>query len=228
MLLYPKFADYWNSLHQSQAIASYAEAVAEMDNSKNEEIMAAAHAYNDALKCRPVTYALTDEEKEKIWVDELTKKIEDAGACTSLINKDNGTVTVTLDGDHQFFTIVVEDTGIGIPEDSIAHIYERFYRVDKSHSREIGGTGLGLAITKNAILMHHGAIKVTSAENVGSIFTIKIPKNHIVVADENKAPSVLGGRIKVRRNKNKQEESQRSEKQDVVKKQEVVKRNKKQ
>ena len=65
LLLYPKFADYWNSLHQSQAIASYAEAVAEMDNSKNEEIMAAAHAYNDALKRRPVTYALTDEEKEQ-------------------------------------------------------------------------------------------------------------------------------------------------------------------
>ena len=48
---------------------------------------------------------------------------------------------------------------MGIPEDSLEHIFERFYRVDKSHSREIGGTGLGIAITRNAILMHRGAIK---------------------------------------------------------------------
>lgn len=51
----------------------------------------------------------------------------------------------TLNADHQYFYLKVEDSGIGIPEDSLEHIYERFYRVDKSHSREIGGTGLGLA-----------------------------------------------------------------------------------
>ena len=68
---------------------------------------------------------------------------------------------------------------IGIPEDSLEHIYERFYRVDKSHSREIGGTGLGLAITRNAILMHRGAIKVFSTEGEGTLFTVRIPLNYI-------------------------------------------------
>lgn len=54
-------------------------------------------------------------------------------------------------------------------------IYERFYRVDKSHSREIGGTGLGLAITRNAVLLHRGSIKAESREGEGTTFTVKIP-----------------------------------------------------
>lgn len=90
-------------------------------------------------------------------------------------NREQGKVDVTLDADHQFFTIEVADTGIGIPEDAINRIYERFYRVDKSHSREIGGTGLGLAITRNAILLHRGSIKVDSTEGEGTTFTVKIP-----------------------------------------------------
>ncbi|MCR5357681.1 MAG: two-component sensor histidine kinase [Lachnospiraceae bacterium] len=90
-------------------------------------------------------------------------------------NKENGWVKVAVDADHQFFTVTVSDSGIGIPEESVAHIFERFYRVDKSHSREIGGTGLGLAIARSAILMHDGAIKVESTEGVGTAFTIKVP-----------------------------------------------------
>lgn len=77
-------------------------------------------------------------------------------------NDGEGWVHVSLNADHQYFYLKVEDSGIGIPEESLDHIYERFYRVDKSHSREIGGTGLGLAITRNSILMHRGAIKVHS------------------------------------------------------------------
>ena len=90
-------------------------------------------------------------------------------------NREQGKVDVTLDADHQFFTVEVADTGIGIPEESLERIYERFYRVDKSHSKEIGGTGLGLAITRNAILLHRGAIKVESIYGEGSMFTVKIP-----------------------------------------------------
>ncbi len=90
-------------------------------------------------------------------------------------NKENGWVRVAVDADHQFFTITVSDSGIGIPEESLAHIYERFYRVDKSHSRMIGGTGLGLAIARNAILMHDGAIRAESTEGVGTSFIIKVP-----------------------------------------------------
>lgn len=94
-------------------------------------------------------------------------------------NKPEGWVHVTLNADHQYFYVKVEDSGIGIPEDSLEHIYERFYRVDKSHSREIGGTGLGLAIARNSILMHRGAIKVFSTEGEGTIFNVRIPLTYI-------------------------------------------------
>ena len=90
-------------------------------------------------------------------------------------NKENGTVKVELDADHQYFSIKVIDTGIGIPEDSLDHIYERFYRVDKSRSREIGGTGLGLSIARNAVLMHRGSIDVQSTLGEGTTFTVRIP-----------------------------------------------------
>ena len=90
-------------------------------------------------------------------------------------NKDNGWVRVELDADHQFFYLSVIDSGMGIPEESLDHIYERFYRVDKSRSREIGGTGLGLSIARNAVIMHRGTIDVKSTLGEGSTFTIKIP-----------------------------------------------------
>ena len=107
----------------------------------------------------------------------LTNLIENA----IKYNKEQGKVEVTVDADHQFFTIQVSDTGIGIPEDSLKQIYERFYRVDKSHSREIGGTGLGLAITKNAVQLHRGSIKVVSTEGEGTTFTVKIPLTRVIV-----------------------------------------------
>ena len=95
-------------------------------------------------------------------------------------NKPEGWVHVSLNADHQNFFVTVEDNGIGIPEDAQDHIFERFYRVDKSHSREIGGTGLGLAIAKNAIILHRGAIRVHSKEGEGTTFTVRIPLNYIV------------------------------------------------
>ncbi|MFG6322086.1 MAG: two-component sensor histidine kinase [Lachnospiraceae bacterium] len=94
-------------------------------------------------------------------------------------NNEGGWVKVILDADHQYFCVEVSDSGVGIPQESIEHIYERFYRVDKSHSKEIGGTGLGLAITRNAILMHRGSISVNSEEGIGTIFTVRIPLTYI-------------------------------------------------
>ena len=105
----------------------------------------------------------------------LTNLIENAVKY----NKDAGKVHVLLDADHQFFTVEVKDTGIGIPKDSVEHVFERFYRVDKSHSREIGGTGLGLAIARSAVLLHRGSIKVYSELGVGTTFVIKIPLIHV-------------------------------------------------
>lgn len=93
-------------------------------------------------------------------------------------NVDNGWVRVSLNADHQFFYIKVEDSGIGIPQQDWDHIFERFYRVDKARSRATGGTGLGLAITKNIIVLHHGAIRVNSVEGEGTTFTVRIPRTY--------------------------------------------------
>lgn len=106
-------------------------------------------------------------------------------AITNLIenaikyNIEEGWVRVSLNADHKFFYVKVADSGIGIPEDAQSSIFERFYRVDKARSRETGGTGLGLAITRNAILMHRGAIKVYSKENEGTTFTVRVPLGYI-------------------------------------------------
>jgi signal transduction histidine kinase len=94
-------------------------------------------------------------------------------------NRESGWVKVVLDADHQFFTITVSDSGMGIPEESLELIFNRFYRVDKSRSREIGGTGLGLSITKSVILMHRGTIDVSSVLDEGTVFTVKIPLSYI-------------------------------------------------
>ena len=94
-------------------------------------------------------------------------------------NREEGSVQVSLNADHKYFYVKVSDTGIGIPQEDLDHIFERFYRVDKSHSREIGGTGLGLAIARNAVIMHRGAVKVHSEEGVGTTFTVRIPLNYI-------------------------------------------------
>lgn len=122
---------------------------------------------------RPVT-ASVDEVKLTLALSNL---VENA----IKYNKEHGFVKVSLDADHQFFTVQVADSGVGIPEDELEHIYERFYRVDKSRSREIGGTGLGLSITRSAILMHRGSIKVSSVEGEGTDFTVKIPLKYIAV-----------------------------------------------
>ena len=105
-----------------------------------------------------------------------------AQAFTNLIenaikynDKENGYVHVSLNADHQYFYVKVEDNGMGIPEESLDHIYERFYRVDKSHSAEIGGTGLGLAITKSVIALHRGVIRVHSTPDDGTTFSVRIP-----------------------------------------------------
>jgi signal transduction histidine kinase len=123
---------------------------------------------------RPIT-ADVDEVKLTLAITNL---VENA----IKYNRDDGTgwVHVSLNADYQYFYLKVEDSGMGIPEESLDLIYERFYRVDKSHSREIGGTGLGLAITRSSILMHRGAIKAYSVVGEGTTFDVRIPLKYIV------------------------------------------------
>ena len=72
-------------------------------------------------------------------------------------------------------SVSVSDTGIGIPKDKQDRVFERFYRVDKSHSKEIGGTGLGLSIVKHAAAYHKATISLESTEGVGTTVTVKFP-----------------------------------------------------
>ena len=120
---------------------------------------------------RPVTTEV-DEMKISLAISNL---VENA----IKYNKENGWVHVSLNADHKNCYIEVADSGIGIPAEAQEHIFERFYRVDKSHSREIGGTGLGLAIARSAVVMHRGAIKVFSQPSEGTTFTVRIPLNYV-------------------------------------------------
>lgn len=126
---------------------------------------------------RDIDLVLESFKPVRAEVDEtkLTLAISNLVENAIKYNKEEGWVHISLNSDHKYFYVKVEDSGIGIPEEAQEHIFERFYRVDKSHSREIGGTGLGLAITRNAILMHRGAIRVYSKEGEGTTFTVRIP-----------------------------------------------------
>ena len=120
---------------------------------------------------RPVTAEVDELKMSQIFTNLVENAVK--------YNKEHGWVKVRLDADHQFFTVEVADSGIGIKQEDYDHIFERFYRVDKSHSREIGGTGLGLSITRSAVLLHRGSIKVGSVEGEGTVFTVKIPLSYM-------------------------------------------------
>lgn len=120
---------------------------------------------------RPVM-ADVDEVKMSIALNNL---IENA----IKYNYDDGWVRVTLNADHKFFYVKIEDSGVGIPEEFQDKVFERFYRVDKARSRETGGTGLGLALTRNVVLLHRGSVKLYSKEKEGTTFTVRIPLNYV-------------------------------------------------
>jgi len=91
-------------------------------------------------------------------------------------SKDHGQLTITCQDLNFQIKIFVEDTGVGIPEKDHSRIFERFYRVDRARSREVGGTGLGLSIVKHIIEQHQGSVGVESSEEVGSKFWFTLPK----------------------------------------------------
>lgn len=117
----------------------------------------------------------------KAEIDEVKLSLAFSNLIENAIkyNYDNGWIRVSLNADHKFFYVKVQDGGIGIPEESQQQVFERFYRVDKARSRETGGSGLGLAITRNAILMHKGAVKLYSKEGEGTLFTVRIPLTYM-------------------------------------------------
>ena len=93
-------------------------------------------------------------------------------------NKDGGRVTVRVSGDRETAVVSVEDTGIGISKGQQERVFERFYRVDKSHSRRIGGTGLGLSIVKHGAQYHNAKLSLDSEPGVGTTITLTFRKEN--------------------------------------------------
>lgn len=91
-------------------------------------------------------------------------------------NKENGSVKLTVSNEGEFSVLNVSDTGIGIPPEHQSRVFERFYRVDKSHSKEVGGTGLGLSIVKHSAMVHNAKIDLLSTPGKGTSVTVRFPE----------------------------------------------------
>jgi heavy metal sensor kinase len=107
--------------------------------------------------------------------EQLREAFSNVVANAILYNKPGGTVTVSTRQGFRGGSIEVIDTGIGIPAEAIPHVFDRFFRVDKARSREIGGSGLGLSIARAIFVAHGGEITCTSEHGTGSAFVISLP-----------------------------------------------------
>ena len=191
--LYKEFMqDIANEIDRESSVISDLLTLVKMDR-KSTELNVASTDINDFIeqilkRLRPIAekanIELVFESNRSVTAEIDATKL--SLAFSNLVenaikyNRENGWVRVSLDADHKFFYVKVSDSGIGIPQESIDYIFERFYRVDKSHSREIGGTGLGLAITRSALVAQRGAIKVQSTVDEGTTFIVRIPLRYIV------------------------------------------------
>ena len=135
-----------------------------------------ANSLEAAAQKRGITVAVTGDEVSVPGVRRLLTETV-FNLCDNAIkyNRDGGSVTVTVGRDGGEAVVTVSDTGIGIPAEHQGRVFERFYRVDKSHSKASGGTGLGLSIVKHAVRYHHGTVTLDSREGEGTTFTIRLP-----------------------------------------------------
>ena len=97
---------------------------------------------------------------------------------------DGGRIAVTLIQRGKLAVLSVQDNGVGIPKEDIAHIFDRFYRVDKARSREAGGSGLGLSIVRQLVELHGGRVTVESEFGHGTTFTVELPMDTKEVAQD--------------------------------------------
>lgn len=136
----------------------------------------AIDSLSNAAKEAGVTLELCGDGAEVYGIPQLLGTIV-YNLCDNAIkyNRRGGSVTVTTENGAGGVTLTVSDTGIGIPKDQQDRIFERFYRVDKSHSKDVGGTGLGLSIVKHAALLHNATVTVDSTPGAGTTFTVFFP-----------------------------------------------------
>ena len=136
----------------------------------------AAENLHDAAAARNVTVSVTGQPAVLPGVRRLIYEIV-YNLCDNAIkyNRDGGRVDVTVAADAGGSSITVADTGIGIAPEHQGRVFERFYRVDKSHSKASGGTGLGLSIVKHAVQYHHGRIELESTPGTGTTIRVVFP-----------------------------------------------------
>ena len=136
----------------------------------------AAENLQDAAAARGVTVSVTGQSAVIPGVRRLIYEIV-YNLCDNAIkyNRDGGRVDVTVAADADGSSITVADTGIGIAPEHQGRVFERFYRVDKSHSKASGGTGLGLSIVKHAVQYHHGRIELESTPGTGTTIRVVFP-----------------------------------------------------
>ena len=136
----------------------------------------AAENLQDAAAARDVTVSVTGQPSVIPGVRRLIYEVV-YNLCDNAIkyNRDGGRVDVTVAADAGGSSITVADTGIGIAPEHQSRVFERFYRVDKSHSKASGGTGLGLSIVKHAVQYHHGRIELESTPGTGTTIRVVFP-----------------------------------------------------
>jgi two-component system phosphate regulon sensor histidine kinase PhoR len=127
------------------------------------------------MNCRPLTLNANTQQLRELFSNLITNAIK--------YNIPGGKVNVTVNSEATEIVIIVEDTGVGIPEDAKQRIFERFYRVDKGRSKKVGGTGLGLSIVKHIVNYYNGSIELESKLMEGSKFIVRLPKLRSIVEE---------------------------------------------
>ena len=124
-----------------------------------------------------ISFSLIGSQAEVLGVPKILDEML-YNICDNAVkyNKENGTVDIIINQTDKKVNVIVRDTGIGIPQEHQQRVFERFYRVDKSHSKKVGGTGLGLAIVKHGAIYHNAEIKLESEENKGTTITLTFDK----------------------------------------------------
>lgn len=144
----------------------------------DERVRRAAQALEDKARAKGLTLDVqTNAARARIegHADSLEQAMYNLIDNAINYTPQNGKVTVASREDNGQYQVAVSDTGIGIPETEQHRVFERFYRVDKARSRQVGGTGLGLAIVRHVALMHEGTVSLTSRVGEGTTFTLAIP-----------------------------------------------------
>ncbi len=176
------YADAQRMIHLVEDIIKLSrldEGACDMTRERVDLYALAGETVRSLMPVAHVSHVSITLEGQSAYLDAIPQLLQSIiyNLCDNAIkyNRKGGSVTVSVAKDAQFVRLTVADTGIGIPAEHQERIFERFYRVDKSHSKEIGGTGLGLSIVKHAARLHNASIELHSTPGKGTSITILFP-----------------------------------------------------